>query len=321
MAANNLSDTLAGLLNLNSLDLADITPSDLLMDAPLVAALAAVPASQGGTTHKHLKETGAPTAQFRALNTGILNTASEDTLVTVECKFLDGTFYRDVQLGRAYKGGPAAYMARETVRAIRSMMVALERNILRGDAGVTGTGFVGFPDNTLVNQTGDAMVVNAGGDGGRSCWLLRSAPDEVAIVAGNDGALNFQFDPDQVQLVQTVANATLSNQRVYAAYVALLDGWFGMQYGSIYGLARICNLSGAEGSTLNDDLIAQAIAKFPSNRPPTHIVMDRVLRQQLQQSRTAYNPTGSPAPFPNEAFGIPIVATDQLKTNESTVTA
>ena len=317
----NLSDTLAGLLNLNDANLADINPSDLLLDAPLVAAIAAVPASQGGTTHKYLKETGATTVQFRALNTGIQNTASEDTLVTVDLKFLDGTFHRDVQLADAYKDGVGAYMARETQRAIRAMFQGLERNILRGTGGVTGTGFTGFPDNSLVNATGDAMVVNAGGSGGRSVWLLRSAPEEVALIAGNDGRIDFQFDPDHTQLIQSVASPTALDVRSYLAYVAKLYGWFGMQYGSIYGLGRICNLDGSEGALLTDDLIAQAIAKFPSTRPPTHIVMDRELRRQLQNSRTAVNPTGAPAPFPTEAFGVPIVATDQLKTDESTVTA
>lgn len=321
MAANNLSDTLAGLLNLNDANLADIEPSDLLQDAPLIAAIAAVPASQGGTTHKYVKSTGAATAQFRAINTGILNTAAEDTLVTVDLKFLDGTFYRDVMLALGYKGGVGAYMARETVKALKSLFQALELNVLRGTAGVTGTGFVGFPDNTAVDATGDAMVVNAAGAGGRSVWLIRSSPDEVAVIAGNDGRIDFDFDPDHTQLVQTVSSETPSAVRSYAAYVAKLAGWFGMQYGSNFGLGRICNLDGTSGHTLTDTLIAQALAKFPSSRGATHIVMDRQLRMELQTSRTAVNPTGAPAPFPMEAFGVPIITTDQLKTDETTVGA
>ncbi len=320
MSANK-SDTLAGLLNLNSMDLADIEPTDLLQDAPLVQAIAAVPASQGGTTHKYLKETGAAGTAFRELNTGIHNAAGEDTLVTVTLKFLDGHFHRDVMLAKAYRQGVGAYMARETVRAARAMFVALEKNILGGDDDVTGTGFTGFPQVPEVGATGDDMVVNAGGTGGRSCWLVRSAADEVALIAGNDGEINFQFDPDQTQLVSTTVSGTITETRTYAAYVALLDGWFGMQYGSVRGLARIANLDGTEGNTLTDDHIAEAISKFPSARPPTHIVMDRELRRQLQLSRTAVNPTGAPAPFPGESFGIPIVATDQLKSNESEVTA
>jgi hypothetical protein len=39
----------------------------------------------------------------------------------------------------------------------------------------------------------------------------------------------------------------------------------------------------------------------------------------LQASRTATNPTGAPAPFPENAFGIPIVVTDALPIDEATV--
>jgi hypothetical protein len=51
------------------------------------------------------------------------------------------------------------------------------------------------------------------------------------------------------------------------------------------------------------------------------IAMNRVALKELQQSRTATNPTGAPAPFPAEAFGVPIVTTDALGSAEVTVDA
>jgi hypothetical protein len=45
--------------------------------------------------------------------------------------------------------------------------------------------------------------------------------------------------------------------------------------------------------------------------------MDKTSWYELQSSRTATNPTGAPAPFPTEAFGIPIVVTDSIPEDEA----
>jgi hypothetical protein len=47
------------------------------------------------------------------------------------------------------------------------------------------------------------------------------------------------------------------------------------------------------------------------------LVMNRRSLQQLQASRTATNPTGSPAPFPQSAFNLPIVVSDAVTNSES----
>jgi len=48
--------------------------------------------------------------------------------------------------------------------------------------------------------------------------------------------------------------------------------------------------------------------------------MGRAQQHRLQTSRTATNPTGFPAPFPQEAFGIPIVVSEALAQNETAIT-
>ncbi len=53
------SNTLAGLVQMNDMNLADIDVSDLLDASPLLQVLNAVPASNG-TLHKYLKQTVAP---------------------------------------------------------------------------------------------------------------------------------------------------------------------------------------------------------------------------------------------------------------------
>jgi len=317
------TDTLNGIIQLNDANFADINVSDLLQDAPLLQVMAAVPASQGGTLHKYLKETLAAGAQFRALQTGILNAASQDTPVEVTCKYLDGTFYRDVAVADAYRGGRAQYMARETTRSLKALFAALEKQVLQGAAlGGDAAGFSGFPEQASVNAPADTMVVNAEGTstGCRSVWAVRSTVDDVALVAGNDGQIKFDFDPESLVPVFSVVNATPSAVRSYSALMVTLGAWFAVQYGSAYSLARLANLkAGNSGTVLTDDKIAKLLAKFPASRMPTHLVMSRTSLAELRESRTATNATGAPAPFPVDAFGIPIIVTDHLNDNETAI--
>jgi hypothetical protein len=308
------TNTLAGLLLLNDANNADINVSDLLEEAPLIAALVAVPASQGGTTHKYMKKTVAAGAGFRDANTGIANAAGKEEQITVTCKYLDGSFHRDVALCDGYKGGRGAYIAKEVRRALKSMFSGAEKQIIQG-VGNDANGFIGFAANTAVDKADDVMVYNAGGSGTicRSVYLIRSTEDDVAVVAGNGGNIKFDFDPEQLQKIMT----DTSSGAGFMALVASLGGWLGLQFGSVYSLGRICNLDGTTGHTLTDDMIADAISKFPSDKPPTHIVMNRTSLKELRNSRTATSATGAPAPFPAEAFNIPVIVTDSLTSTET----
>jgi hypothetical protein len=316
---SNLSDTLAGLILLNDANNADINVTDLLQDAPLLRAMAAVKASQGGTVHKYMKEVTAASSQARAINTGIINTAGADEQVSVTCVLHDASFFRDVALASGYKGGKAAYIAFETQRALRAMFAGLEQNMLQGSAAITGTGFSGFPDQTTVDKADDTMVVNAGGAGGQSVWLLKTDPSSVAVVAGNEGSVEFSYDPETLVYIPTVASATPASQRGYMALAVALQAYFAVQYGNIFGLGRICNLDGTTGHTLTDDHLADALGKFPVGQTPNVVVMSRSARAQLQKSRTAYSPSGAPAMIPTDIEGIPILVSDHIKLNESTV--
>lgn len=309
------SNTLAGLVQMNDLNLADIMVTDLLQDAPLLQRMVAVPASQGGTVHKYLKQTVASGAEFRAVNTGIANAAPQEELVTVTLKYLDGSFHRDVAIADGYRMGRGAYMQRETEKALLSLFQGLEKQILQGTSA-DSDGFSGAANYSFVDSVYDGMVVDAGGAGGRSVWAIRTTESDVAVVAGNDGQISFDFDPDVLQKI--ITNTTTGAG--YNALVANLAGWFGMQFGSQYSLGRIANLDSTTNNTLTDTLISEVLSKFPAARPANLLVMDRVLLQELQASRTTYSPTGQPAPFPTEAFGVPIVITDQLGTGESQLT-
>ena len=308
--ADNYTNTLAGMLMLNDQNMADIYPTNVLDDAPVVRAAYAVPASQGGTQHKYIRRKTAAGAGFRAVGTGVTNAAEVFEDFTISCKYLDSSFERDVALAAGYKGGLGAYIQKETFAALKSGFAALERALFTNVASGFG-GLLQFNDYAI---TGGTQVVDAGGSGGKSVWLLRWAEDGVALVAGNEGRVDMQWDDDNPTMVRVSASGGYRS-----GYLVTLGAWFALQVGSTYDAARICNLDATSDDLLDDDLLAQGISKFAASRQPNMIVMNRTALSELRQSRTATNPTGNPAPFPTEAFGIPIVVTDILPDAEAAV--
>ena len=308
--AENYTNTLAGLLMLNDQNMADIYPTNVLDDAPVLKLATAIPASQGGTQHKYLRRYAAAGAGFRIAGTGVTNAAEQFTDLTISCKYLDASFTRDVAIASGYKGGLSAYIAKETLAGLKSGMAALERAIFSNVA----SGFDGLLQFNDYAITGGTQVVDAGGSGGKSVWLLRWAEDGVAVIAGNEGRIDMQWSDDNPTIVQVSASGGS-----YSGYRVTLGGWFGLQVGSVYDAARICNLDATSDDLLTDDLIASGISKFAASRQPNMIVMNRTALAELRDSRTATNPSGAPAPFPTEAFGIPIVVTDILGDSEGAV--
>ena len=305
--------TLSDLTTINDANLADRDISDLLDDAPLLARLAAdvVP----GTDHKYVKETSAPVVGFRAVNDGLENTKSADTLVTINLKILDASFAIDKALADAYIGGPEAYIGREAARHLKSAFFHAEKQILSG-TGNEADGFNGLPDDGNLNAVAADMVVNGGGttdSTASSVWAIRSAGDmnDCVAIAGDNGKIDIG---DSV--VQRLAGSSTGS---YPAYYTPIQGWLGLQIGGKYSVGRLANVTEDSGKTLSDSMLADLLSVFPAGRGPNYLVMSRRSLKQLQQSRTATNATGAPAPFPSEAFGVPIIVSDGVSDVETLV--
>ena len=305
--------TLSDLTTINDANLADRDISDLLDDAPLLARLAAdvVP----GTDHKYVKETSAPVVGFRAVNDGLENTKSADTLVTINLKILDASFAIDKALADAYIGGPEAYIGREAARHLKSAFFHAEKQILSG-TGNEADGFNGLPDDGNLNAVADDMVVNGGGttdSTASSVWAIRSAGDmnDCVAIAGDNGKIDIG---DSVG--QRLAGSSTGS---YPAYYTPIQGWLGLQIGGKYSVGRLANVTEDSGKTLSDSMLADLLSVFPAGRGPNYLVMSRRSLKQLQQSRTATNATGAPAPFPSEAFGVPIIVSDGVSDVETLV--
>lgn len=311
-------NTLDGLLLLNDQNMSDIYPTNLLDDAPVIRALYAQNASQGGTLHKYLRRTTAAGVGFRAIGNGVTNAAEKFEDVALVCKYLDASLTRDVALAQGYRGGLSEYIRKETLASLQAAFAKLEAALF-DKAGSTGAyaGLLDFEEYTKLASTQVVLAGDSTVASNRSVWLLRTAENGVSVIAGNEGRVDMEWSDSAPTIVQVAG----SDSGVYSAYRVTLGGWFGLQVGSKFDAVRITNLGTVTGTPdtynkLTDDLISKGISRFPAQRGPNMIVMSRTSLQELQESRTATNPTGAPAPFPNEAFGVPIIVTDLLPEGE-----
>lgn len=303
-------DTLAGILTLTDANNDQIDVTDLLEGAPFLQVLYAKKSSHG-TQHQYMKEVTAPGVGFRAVDTGLVNAAGEEEQQTETLAFLDATVRRDIAKAKA-GGDVDAYMGKQAEKSLKTAFAHMEGQILNG-TGNEADGFNGFADNVYVDDVGDGMVVDAGGTGGNNVYLVRVGDDDAALT----------YSTDQLSMSEMYRSRGASGA-AYTELVIDIDGYFGLQVGSQFSLARIYGLDGTSGNTLTDDMLAEAAALAPTARPFTHCIMNRVTHRELQQSRTATNPTGNPAPFPTVINGpngdIPIVVTDQLATANTLAT-
>lgn len=309
------TNTLAGLLALNDRNLSPAEASDILNSAPVVRALFAQPASQGGTAHKFQRDLTEPGVGFRSVNEGIENAAGTFEIAELNCALLDGSFSRDKAVALAFAKGPTAYMDREGIRSLKAAFFKMECAIFRSNINKQ---FTGLPGSTFFDQiTADAQVVNAGGSGGRSVWFLRSAEDGVSVIAGNDGRVDMASEDATVLAYDSADNP-------YTALHRSLLGWFGLQVGSKYDGARIVNLDGTTGHTLTDNMIAEAVVKAKAGMSYNLVAMSRTSIYELWASRTATNPTGAPADWPRgitmpDGTVAPIIVTDGLSEAEAAI--
>jgi len=261
-----------------------------------------------GLNYKTLVRLANPSVSFRNANEGTAATKGQYDNRLVECYILNPRWECDKAVADAYEDGPEAYIALEAAGILEGAMQHLASQFYYG----TGTGgdSKGFPG--LLASVNADMVIDAGGTSantGSSVWAVRFAPQHVQWVYGLNGQLDLS-DVDEQRILDDSSNP-------YTAYVQELLSRPGLQVGSIYSCGRIKKLTADSGHTLTDDHISDLLATFPTGTTPDVLLMSRRSLKQLQQSRTATNATGTPAPFPTEAFNVPIAPTDAILNTEA----
>tara|TARA_B100001123_G_scaffold353060_1_gene404878 strand:- start:264 stop:1193 length:930 start_codon:yes stop_codon:yes gene_type:complete len=303
--------TLADLAKINSRDLyTEGTFSDLLQSAPLLQRMPAAIAPLGDT-FKYYVESANSVAVFRAANAGKDFTTSTDTEVSVSLKYVDASVKQDVATANAYIYGPEALIAMKAGRALANAFFVIEKQILQG-TNADADGFNGLPNNAGLSDVADSQVIDAGGTTAlTSVYALRMGPSDCQVLVGNNGIIS---------IGETRQELTIdSSSKSFSAYVTPIDAWAGVTMGDKYSCGRIANVDSGSNK-LTDAKIAELLEQFPGGAWPDVLVMNSRSAYQLQSSRTATNATGSPAPWPAESQGIPIIVSPGLGNAETQVT-
>lgn len=307
--------TIADFVRINDANIVDAGMSDILNASPALAAMPVVGASHG-TIHKYMKKTVAPSVGFRAANEGRENTKGTQTSVTVNLKLLDASSSLAAAVASDHPDGREGAVRDDASDNLQAALFKIEQQVWYGTAN-DSAGFAGIFEDTTFDDADDSRVVNAGGttaDTGSSVVLARLDARSFAVVAGNDGVVSIGqsvYGPIEDQ----------ANGGRFPGYFTPIEGWFGVQMGSVYDVARIANLTEDAGKGLTDDLIySTKSSKFKAGRQPNTIVMTRRSMNQLVASRVATNPTGAPVAEPETVYGMNIIVVDSLSDTEALLT-
>lgn len=264
-----------------------------------------------GTNYKSLVRTALPTTGFRAANQGANRTKGSYEERIFECFIFNPKWTCDKAVAMASEDGPEATLAMEADALLKGSWVTVAKQMYYGAAG--GGDTLGHPGLLQMYDSANMLVdVNSSGataGTGSSVWAVKFGPTDVQWIYGKDGDLGLS-DVTEIQLAD-------ENNKLYTALHQEILAHVGLKTGSTKCIGRIRNLTADVNHTLDDDMMADLLAKFPVGIVPDAFFMTRRSLGQLQKSRTATNATGAPAPRPTEYEGIPILPTDAILDTET----
>jgi hypothetical protein len=308
--ANNL--TLLDLAKLNSADMAVGLIEEVLTVAPETTIIPArtIP----GTSYKISARTGRPTVSFRALNEGTDATKSNFTERTIEAFLLSARVECDKAAANAYIDGAVAYQALEARGVMAEALYKIGQQTIYGTAQ-DGKGFPGL--QSLVTTLGSVVVdgTQASGSACSSVYAIAAGSQGVQYVYGQNTTIDLSAFRE--------GDASDGNSKRFAAYIADLTAWVGLQCANKYAVGRIKNLGTTTGTTCSDAKLLDLLRQFPVGVKPTHFLMSRRSAYQLAISRSITANTKQEAfsgllnGLPTESFGIPIIVTDSITDTET----
>ncbi len=260
-----------------------------------------------GADYRVLVRTNVPKGGFRGANAGTMRVKSEYVNKLFSLAIFNPQWGMDKMVAAMDEDGPAVALAREAEGVMLGSMIHLATQFYYG----TGNDPLGFP-GLIAQYDAENMTLSAGGTGGRSVWAIKFGPQYVQWLWG-DGGTGLALGEVREQSIND------GNGNPYTALLQEISTRAGLQVGSRHSAARLANLDGTEGHTLNDGLLFKLLTKFPAGIRPDMFLMDKFSLEELRLSRTATNITGAPAPTPTEVGGIPIQLTEALKDDEAAV--
>ena len=268
-----------------------------------------------GTSYKTVIRNSRPSVAFRSANEGTAGSKSNFAERLVEAFILSARIEVDKAVARGYEDGPEALQAIEGAGVMRAALSTVGSQTIYGrNAG--SKGFIGLQE--FITTFGDELVVDAGGTTsgtGSSVYAIKAGNQGVQYVYGN--GTSFELSPFRE------GDAADASGNRFAAYIADLTAWVGLQCVNRYAIGRIKKCTADSGKGVTDAKIAELLSKFPVGERPTHLLMSRRSAFQLQTSRTMTPSTKQEAftgilpGVPTESFGIPIIITDSIVDTEA----
>lgn len=262
-----------------------------------------------GVNYEILVRTGLPTVSFRKANQGTDATRSQETLRMVEAFSMTPRWLLDRVVADRSKRSLQELMTEQADAHVTAALMHCGEQFYYG-LDNDALGFTG-----LIAQYNSAeMTVDATGTGATttSVWAVKFGAKYTQWVYGKNG----KFDVSEIRQESVADDQTPA--KYYTAYLQEMVAHIGLQVANKYSVARLKNVSASEtNKTLDDDMLADLLEKFPAGYRPDVFLMTRRSHGQLRKSRTATNATGAPAPYPLEAHGVPIVTTDSIRNTET----
>ncbi|WPX40116.1 hypothetical protein QET93_011290 [Akkermansia sp. N21116] len=293
---------------------------EIMMTAPEVTSVSS--RTIAGTTAKTYIRTGVPRVGFRMPNAPADYVASTYEVRTLELFSMSTLVFVDDLILEASVDGPASVMSAETIGVAQGCALSLGSQMFYGKR-IDKDGFPGlyeFIDDSMLMSANEAKKDT---EEGTSVYAIVEGPRGVQWYYGNGSGMKLGPWADK-ELPRKLENGEIGS---VPGKGAKLNSWVAIVNHSKLTAARLKNIGDAEGTTLDDDKIADLLMRFPSGIKPTKLIMNRKALNQLRKSRqiVAASVNGgsvgggsiTTAPIPTDAFGIPILVTDSILDNES----
>ena len=259
--------------------------------------------------------TSLPTIGFRGANEGSTPSASTWEKRLFECFILNPIWTCDKAVADAHARGAQAFIAMEGIGTMEGSMITLSKQFYYGSAA-DAKGHPGVRDCVDTSMILDAGYTGGGAGHalGTTIWAVRWGMMDTAWLYGMNGQL-------LLSAVKEIVLADPNNSgKILTQYHQEILARPGLQVASKWSVACVKNISVDAADTThvaNDKILGQLKTLFPDSKRPHMYFMTKEAREQIRESRTATNPTGTPAPTPTDFEGIPIYATQGLTNTEA----
>ena len=256
--------------------------------------------------------TSLPSVAFRQGNQGSLRSASTFEKRLFECFVLNPVWSVDKAVADAYVRGAQALIAMEGIGMMELAMITLSKQFYYGSlADANGhPGVRDCVDSSMVIDWGYTARPARARPCGPCAWGMM----DTAWLWGLNGQLLLSAVKEIVLPDPNNANA------IFTQYHQEILARPGLQVGSKWSVACVKNVSVDPLDTThvaNDKLLGQLKTLFPDSKKPHMYFCTKEVREQIRESRTAVNPTGTPAPTPTDFEGTPIYATQGITNTDA----